>query len=185
MIGRIAGLAYGLNGKQLLTLELDEDFRQGYDELNGKVLDVVLKIFRRRRSLDANAYAWVLIDKIAAFTGADKVNIYREAIRHIGGVSEVVCVMDEAVDRLRRSWERNGTGWHTETLPSRLAGCTNVILYFGSSTYDTAQMSALIDRLVGDAKELGIETATPEQIENYKNLWEVHNNGRNEREIFT
>ncbi len=176
MIGRIISLAFGLNGKQLLTLELDEDFRQRYDELNGRALDVVLKVFRQRRSRDANAYAWVLIDKIATATGADRESIYREAIRHIGGVSEVVCVRDEAVDRLRRSWARNGIGWHTETLPSKLAGCTNVILYFGSSVYDTAQMSALIDRLVEDAKELGIETATPEQIENYKNLWEVHNN---------
>lgn len=180
MIGRIAGLAFDLNGRQLLTLALDDDFRQQYDNLNGKELDIAIKPYRRRRSLDANAYAWVLIGKIAAAVGMSRESIYCEAIRQIGGVSEIVCVKDEAVDKLRRSWAKNGIGWHTETLPSKLAGCTNVILYFGSSVYDTAQMSALIDRLMSDAKELGLETATPEQIENYKNLWEVHNNGQNE-----
>lgn len=180
MIGRIAGLAFDLNGGQLLTLALDDDFRQQYDSLQGKKLDIAIKPYRRRRSLDANAYAWVLIGKIAAAVGMSREQIYREAIRQIGGVSDIVCVKDEAVDKLRRSWAKNGIGWHTETLPSKLAGCTNVILYFGSSVYDTAQMSALIDRLVSDAKELGLETATPEQIENYKNLWEVHNNGQNE-----
>ena len=45
-----------------------------------------------RRSLDANAYAWALIDKLAAATNLSKVEVYREAIRDIGGVSEVVCV---------------------------------------------------------------------------------------------
>lgn len=180
MIGRIIGLAFGLDGKQQLTLALEDDFKPQYDRLVGKDLDIAIKPYRRRRSLDANAYAWVLIGKIAAAVGMSRESIYREAIRQIGGVSEIVCVKDEAVDKLRRSWAKNGIGWHTETLPSKLEGCTNVILYFGSSVYDTVQMSALIDRLMTDARELGIETMTPAQIENLMNLWEVHNNGQNE-----
>lgn len=176
MIGRIANLTIGLDGKQQLTLALDEDFKPQYDSLRGKELDIAIKPYRKWRSRDANAYAWVLIDKIAAAVGASRESIYREAIRQIGGVSEIVCVQDEAVDKLRRSWARNGIGWQAETMPSKLEGCTNVILHFGSSVYNTAQMSALIDRLVVDAKELGIETMTPAEIENLMNLWEVHNN---------
>jgi len=83
-------------------------------------------------------------------------------------VSETVCVQDKAVDRLRQGWEQNGIGWQTDTMPSKLKGCTNVILYYGSSTYDTQQMSLLIDHIVQDAKALGIETMTPAELEALK-----------------
>ena len=124
-----------------------------------------MKQHRNKRSLDANGYAWVLMDKIAARMHIDKVEVYREAIKNIGGVSETVCVQDKAVDRLRQGWEQNGIGWQTDTMPSKLKGCTNVILYYGSSTYDTQQMSLLIDHIVQDAKALGIETMTPAELE--------------------
>ena len=102
----------------------------------------------------------------------DKTTVYREAIKEIGGVSDIVCVQNEAVDKLREGWEAHGLGWQTDVMPSKIEGCTNVVLYYGSSTYDTKQMSALIDILVQDAQALGIETATPEQIAKYKELWD-------------
>ena len=58
----------------------------------------------------------------------------------------------------------NGIGYQTEIMPSKLPNCTNVVAYYGSSTYDSKQMSALIDQLVYEAKALGIETRTPEQL---------------------
>ena len=66
---------------------------------------------------------------------------------------------------LRESWEARGIGWQTETMPSKVEGCTNVVLYYGSSVYDTKQMSLLIDHLVQDAKAIGIETLTPRELE--------------------
>lgn len=128
---------------------------------------------KERRSLDANAYAWVLIDKIAAATGLGKTEVYRNTIRDLGGVSETVCVVDKAVDRLRRGWEHNGLGWQVTTAPSRLKGCTNVTLIYGSSVYDTNQMSRLIDALVQDAKALGIETLPPWQLEGMIEQWDA------------
>lgn len=67
----------------------------------------------------------------------------------------------------------NGLGWQTDTIPSKLEGCTNVVLYYGSSTYDTEQMSRLIDIVVQDCKALGIETKTPDEIANMLSLWEA------------
>jgi hypothetical protein len=125
---------------------------------------VEIKKHRKKRSLDANAYAWVLIDKLAEALSLDKAAVYREAIRSIGGVSEVVCVKEPAAEKLMSAWKAHGIGWQTETLKSKLEGCVNVVLYYGSSTYDTNQMSLLIDRLVCEAKELGIETMSPEEL---------------------
>lgn len=154
-----------LNGKQRLVLELDEDFRWGWDKFHEEDVEITIKKFRAKRSLDANAYAWVLIDQIAAELGVTKETVYRNAIRNIGGVSETVCVRKSAVEKLTEGWSKNGLGWQVETMPSKLPGCTNVILYYGSSTYDSKQMSALIDTLVDDCHELGLETRTPEEIE--------------------
>ena len=145
MKGRLIDLAVGLDGKQRVTIAVEGDLREIFDELHEADVSVEIKKFRRKRSLDANAYAWVLIDKLAAALNMEKVEVYRELIRNIGGVSETVCVRNEAVERLCEGWKHNGLGWFAETFPSKINGCTNVVLYYGSSTYDTKQMSALID----------------------------------------
>ena len=164
MRGRLSDLSIGLNGKQRLTIELDNDFRSEYDKLRESDVSVYVKKFRQKRSLDANAYCWVLLDKLAEHTGLSRIDLYRSYIREIGGNSETVCVVNAAVDKLREGWHHNGLGWQTDTLPSKLDGCTNVVLYYGSSTYDTAQMSRLIEMVVQDCRELGIETLPPHKL---------------------
>ena len=168
MNGRLKDLTRNMDGTWNLTVTVTGDCRAIWDKYREKEIDLEVKQHRNKRSLDANGYAWVLMDKIAARMHIDKVEVYREAIKNIGGVSETVCVQDKAVDRLRQGWEQNGIGWQTDTMPSKLKGCTNVILYYGSSTYDTQQMSLLIDHIVQDAKALGIETMTPAELEALK-----------------
>lgn len=130
-----------------------------------------LKEYRKKRSLDANAYAWTLIDKIAAAVRITKTEIYRNAIKDIGGVSDTVCVKDEAVEKLRAGWSKNGLGWQTDIMQSKIPGCTNVVLYYGSSSYSTHQMSVLIDQLIEDAKALGIETMPQDRLEALLSAW--------------
>lgn len=162
-----------VTGTPKITLAVNEknDLLQEYDDLKDlEMLSIEIKKYRARRSLDANAYCWVLIDKIAENQCVTKEEVYREAIRSIGGNSEIVCVKDSAVERLCEGWRRNGIGWQTDTFQSKLDGCTNVILYYGSSVYDTKQMSLLLENLIQDCKALGIQTETPEAIERMKSL---------------
>ena len=130
--------------------------------------DAELKEHREKRSLDANAYCWVLLDKLAEATRLPRDEIYRKAIHEIGGVSATVCVQNQAVDRLCKGWKENGIGWFSEVSDSKLKGCVNVTLYYGSSVYDTAQMSRLLDYIIEDCKALGIETLPPERLEAMK-----------------
>lgn len=123
-----------------------------------------LKEQRKKRSLDANAYLWVLLDKLSTALRVPKVELYRRMIPDVGGVSETVCVQDAAADRLCAGWEHNGLGWLTERFPSKIEGCTNVILYYGSSAYDTRQMTRLLDMVIHECKAQGIETLTPEEL---------------------
>lgn len=126
----------------------------------------------RPRSLNANAYFWVLADRLAEKTRIPKEEIYKAMVREIGGNSETVCVRNKAVNRICEGWKHNGLGWITDTLPSKIEGCTNVILYYGSSTYDSAQMSRLIDLIVQECQSQGIETLTPEELARLKEDWD-------------
>lgn len=172
MKGRLIDLAVGMDGRQRVTIAVEGDLREIFDELHEADVSVEIKKFRRKRSLDANAYAWVLIDKLAAALNMEKVEVYQELIRNIGGVSETVCVRNEAVERLCEGWKHNGLGWFAETFPSKINGCTNVVLYYGSSTYDTKQMSALIDVAVESCKGLGIETMPPAELAALEASWQ-------------
>lgn len=134
---------------------------------------VEVKQWRERRSLDANAYCWVLLGKLGERLRQKPEEIYREMIREVAGNAETVCVKTEAADKLCAGWERNGLGWLTQTFPSKIAGCTNVILYYGSSSYDTAQMGRLIDLIVEECRAQGIETRTPQELQNLLSLWET------------
>lgn len=174
MKGRLLDLSFTLNGKQRLVIELDDDFRQDFAALEDHDVRVEIKKWRKKRSLDANAYAWVLIDKIAQATGVPKTEVYRQAIREIGGVSDIVAVPDNAVDKFREGWSKQGIGWQTEILDSK-PGYKRIVVYYGSSTYDTQQMAALIDSLVQEAQALGIETLPPHEIARLNSLWGERN----------
>lgn len=139
--------------------------------VEGKAYECTIKEHRPRRSLDANAYAWVLMDKLASKIGIPKTEIYRNVIREIGGNSDTVCVLESAADKLIEGWSKNGIGWTAEKGKSKIDGCVNVTLYFGSSTYDSKQMSRLIDLVVSECKDNGIETLTPFELDALKERW--------------
>ena len=126
---------------------------------------------RKKRSTDANAYFFTLADKLAERLNIPKTEIYRNYVKEIGGLSETVCVKNEAVEKLCEGWEHNGIGWQTDTMPSKIDGCTNVILYYGSSTYDVAQMQRLTQLCIDDCTIQGIETKTPDELANMLSLW--------------
>ena len=144
------------------------------DELREGAISLECKKWRNRRSKDANAYMWTLVDKIAKETRQNPADIYRHAIKEIPGNSTIVCVQNKAKEVLKQQWEARGLGWQVEELDSRIDGCTNLKLYYGSSTYDVEQMSLLIDNIVEEAKGLGIETLTPFELEGMMVAWAVN-----------
>lgn len=156
--GRVDGITISRTSrKPLITIELDRDSVE-LDELMtcGKV-SVEIKPYREKRSLNANSYAWVLIDKLASKLNIPPEEVYRNTIESLGGVSEIVRCKASAVPTLKASWEHHGLGWQMRVADER-NGWADCILYYGSSVYDTAQMKRLIDLLVEECKEQGIDT---------------------------
>ena len=70
---------------------------------------------------------------------------------------------------------KKGLGWQTDTMPSKHQGYTRVILYYGSSTYDKAQMGRLIDLIVQDCTSIGIEVKPQEEIDSLLQEYERNN----------
>jgi len=137
-----------------------------------------IKEHRQKRSLDANGYLWVLISKIQQVLNVPKEVIYKDVIRDIG-VYEVVPIKNEAVNKFCEAWHKNGLGWITETTKSKLDGYTNVLAYYGSSEYDTKEMSRLIDEVVQECRNLDIETKSEEEIKSLIGAWKWEKNQLN------
>lgn len=132
---------------------------------DGKVYEADLKEHRKKRSLDANSYAWLLIGKLANKLGLPKEDVYREFIKDVGNNYEILPIRNDAVDKWIANWQSKGIGWCCDILgESKLDGYTNVITYYGSSTYDSKQMSKLINLIVDECKQQGIETMTSAEL---------------------
>ena len=137
-----------------------------------KLYDLEVKEHRKKRSLDANAYCWTLINKIADALRITPIEIYRQAIQNIGGNYEVIPIKEEAADHFKQIWQSQGLGWPCVDMgKSKIQGYRNLRAYYGSSTYDTRQMSQLIDNLVQDCRALDIEVKSEEEIASLMGGW--------------
>lgn len=159
-------------GKWLITFETSELPR--YDDLKDLDLDVQIKAYREKRSLSANAYFHVLVGKIAEATGQSHTEVHNRLIAEYGQLDAEVqnIIMDDDIPYQK-----------LETLHLRPTTATRMMdngklyrIYLvmrGSHTYDTKEMARLIDGTVSEAKELGIETLTPQEIERMKQQWKA------------
>lgn len=139
-----------------------------------KLYQAILQLFRKKRSNDANSYFWELCGKLAAVTGIPQNDIYRDYVQQIGNNFDTVPVRIDAVLHWKRNWEARGTGWICKEIgPSKIPGYTNMACYYGSSAYDTAQMSRLIDLAIYDCKLQDIETDPPDEVARKLSLWEA------------
>lgn len=130
-----------------------------------------VKEYKEKRSLDANAYAWVLLGKLQDKLHIPKEEIYRDAIKNIGSY-EVIPIKNEAVEKFRQAWSKKGLGWITETTKSKLEGYTNVLAYYGSSIYDTKEMTRFIEQIIQECEQLDIETKSKTEIDSLLRSWE-------------
>jgi len=132
---------------------------------------ITLEKESKKRSLNANAYLWVLCDKIAKKVGASKETVYKKNVREVGVFDVVEVANGEAVAKFIDRWEHMGVGNMAEPIGSARDGYTNIVAYYGSSNYDTNEMTRLIDAVVDEAKSLGIETLTDDEILRMEASW--------------
>ena len=139
-----------------------------YNQDKEKVFEI--KEHKVKRSLNANAYCWVLMNKIADAIKSTKEEVYREYIKN-KGIFRLITMNKDATNTFIKVWQEKGLGWICDISESKYEGMVDVVAYYGTSSYNTKQMANFIDYVVDEAKNLGIETLPPDEIERLKNLW--------------
>lgn len=130
-----------------------------------------VKECHKKRSLNANAYMWLLCEKLSQAIGSTKEDVYRESIKNVGVWKDFELNTNDATT-LCKAWQMLGAGWITEQIDYAPDGQKVIVrAYYGSSQYNTKQMSRLIDNIVQDCKAVGIETMTPAELERLKSDW--------------
>lgn len=122
----------------------------------------------KKRSLDANAYCWVLIQKIAEVIGSDKWSVYIEEIKKYSRAFTHICCREEIIPKLVKEYRAY------EVLGDIAIGQSigkQVRVYFGSSTFSQEEMNVFLNGICQDAHELGIQTLEDIEIERIVKLW--------------
>ena len=162
-----------ISGKLNITFQIDSE---PVDELNRiasiESLDIKADKHRKKRSLDANAYFHVLVGKIAEAQTISKAKAKNILICRYGQ-AETLPDGSPLVYKTNAPVEYMMELESIHSIPVKYTDdATFYKIYRGSHTYDSKEMSALIDGTVADAKELGIETMTPAEIERMVNAWQ-------------
>ena len=156
--------------KWLISFEV-EDAPEIFDKTKDKPLNIEIKQFREGRSKDANALLWACIGEIAAALRTDKWSVYLLMLKRYGQYT-YICVPPQAVDMVKRQWREV-----EEIGDIKINGrdAVQLLCYYGSSTYDTKQFSALLDGVISEMKEMGLQTPTSEEMRHCLEEWERKN----------
>lgn len=170
MNGRIVDIVRTFENGFRVTFEVDS-----IDEINGLdgVLSIVVKKIRGKRSLNANAYFHLLVGKIAEKNHTSKAYAKNLLLARYGqeelieGERYIISALSSIPMAEREDIHVKAIGYGYTNGKE----FTHYCVLRGSHEYDTKEMSVLIDGTVEEAKELGIETMTPAEIERMKSLW--------------
>jgi len=173
MKGRLKDLTFGRNGEQHITVTVKQDFRDDFDKLKDKDIRVELKIWREPRSKDANAYFHVLVNKIAEAQGLGNDEVKRSLVVEYGTLArdddgQLIGAMLPAGADIDQFYPYTRL-YKTMEMEGREYEC--YLFYKRTHTLDSKEMARLIDGTIYVARELGIDTDTPEQIARYKEEW--------------
>lgn len=175
------------SGKFRLTFEMEQDVSGQLDSIKDKVLRITAKQWKEKRSLDANAYYWVLLSKMAEAVKISKPRAHNLMLRRYGqpliidGAKAYIRIPDtEKAEEIALE----ASEYHIRPTSEVVTGNNGVnyrtyVMLLGSSQYDTAEMSHLIDGLTSECREAGIETATPDELRHMLELYEQNRRRRN------
>lgn len=171
--GKLLNATRSLDGKKMVvSFETDSfDYRHLEEMQKHDNLSIKVTKYRQKRSLDANAYCWVVITKIANHPDikSSKEEVYEEMLQKYGylyqdeeGYIPVTVKTGVDMSKIEGHWKFYKSNGKFDSY----------LMIKGSSEYNTAEMAHFIDMVVQEAKELDIETLTPIELERMKAEWQ-------------
>lgn len=125
--------------------------------------DEELEVKKKKRSKNANSYFWELLQKLCFELNLDLIGEYRKRVKELG-ICQTFVLDTKNLATFEHLWNSNGIAWFTEKVEENGDKAT-INAYYGSSSYNSKQMSRLIDNLVQDCKSVGIQTLDEREIE--------------------
>lgn len=174
MTGKITNLSFLRTGEQILTIALDGDFTNAYDRLRGVKVDIDIRKHSEKRSLTANAYFHTLCHMIAEKCGLGDEEIKTGLVTEYGAMmrgKDGSC----AGLKLPASVDVDAVYPYTKCFDKRHEDGIRFncyILYKRTRDMNASEFCRLIDGAIYEAKNLGLETDTPEELARLKSLWE-------------
>lgn len=154
--------------KAMLTLAIEQKHSATscYDELHdAEKLSIEIDKYREKRSLNANSYAWALLTEIGNVMRLSKEDVYLQMLKEYGQ-SEMISVKAHIpIGEYIKYYEEAGESTLNGTLFKHYK------VFKGSSEFDKREMAIFLDGVVQEAKNLGLDTRTPDEIANLKSLW--------------
>lgn len=163
------GIDYKTNKAKITFLFDNKEVLQQAEELQDKKLNVEVKKWYKGRSSNANAYLWVLIEKLSEKLNMSRIDVYKKHICEAGTYQDL-SMEEDAMDKFSKIWQNNGLGWFCEKSVNQYG---EIVLraYFGSSVYNTKEMTRLLDSVIQDCKSQNIETITSSELSSLLESW--------------
>ena len=158
------------SGQFNITFSINEESAiNSVESIQGAKLSIKATKYRQKRSIDANAMMWACIGQIAAALKADKWQIYLQMLKRYGKYT-YICVKPAVVDAVKAQW-RECEEIGTVSINGQQA--VQLLCYFGSSTYNTQEFSVLLEGIIDEMKEMGLEVPASKEMERALELWEI------------
>ena len=175
LTGKIHSVAFTADGRPLITFEVFEGqpaLKIASDCQGGARVAIKVTKYNEKRSLDANAYYWQLLTKLAGVLKVSNNYCHNVMLRRYGILEEfdgepMYCVIPDTEEAEKKADESET--YHIKPTSNVREGTDGkmyrtYMLLKGSSRYDTAEMSRLISGLVDECKQCGVETLSPAEL---------------------
>lgn len=164
---------YKTNKPKISFLINDKSKLPTIEELKGLKLKIIAKRDIKKRSLNANNYFWKLLQELCELAEIDTVEEYKRRVKELG-IFRRFKIEKDNINTFKKMWTSQGVAWFCEIFDTEIIGNIEfkiINAYYGSSSFNSKQMSRLINDLVEDCKVYGIETKTPAEIKSLLESW--------------
>lgn len=165
---------YKTNKPKISFVIKDKNKLPNIEELKGKKLKITVQKETIKRSTNANNYFWKLLQEICELAEIDTIEEYKRRVKELG-IFRRFRIEKDNVNTFEKMWTKQGTAWFCEIADTEYIGNAEfkiINAYYGSSSFNSKQMSRLINELVEDCKIYGIETKTKEEIKSLLESWD-------------
>ena len=157
------------SGETIISFTINEKTAlQEVDKLKDKKLSIKAVQYREKRSLDANAMLWACLGEMAAVLRTDKWEVYLQMLKRYGKYT-YICVKPNVVEAMKAQWrECEEIG----KIDINGKEAVQMLCYFGSSTYDTREFSVLLDGVISEMREIGLQPPASGDMKRALEEWE-------------